>query len=82
MGLCSSREAVASDVDNMCDAAKVAETFDVICNADECATAIERATRAMDPPLEVYEGILQLIAVFAGPPYPYGEQRPRFAVPF
>lgn len=59
MGSCSSHEAMPSDVD--------AETFDFIRNADECARALERATRAMNPPLEVYEGILQVIAGFAGP---------------
>lgn len=38
---------------------------DVVHDADECARAIERALEAMDPPIEGYAGILQLIAVFA-----------------
>lgn len=40
---------------------------DVISNADECARAIERALAAMDPPLEVFGGVLTLIAEFAQP---------------
>lgn len=37
---------------------------DVIHDADNYAWAIERATEAMDPPIEVYTGILKLIAAF------------------
>lgn len=33
-------------------------------NADECAKAINRALEAMEPPLDVYEGIVHLIAAF------------------
>lgn len=40
----------------------------IIRNADECAKALERALAAMNPPLDIYEGILQLIAAFV----PYG----------
>lgn len=40
---------------------------DLFVCADECAKAIEEALEAMDPPLEVFEGILRLIAEFAQP---------------
>lgn len=43
---------------------------DVFTSADECAQAIETALAAMDPPIEVYEGIIKLIAELARP---YGE---------
>lgn len=36
----------------------------VVRNANECAQAIESALTTMDPPLEVYEGIVRLIAEF------------------
>lgn len=38
-------------------------------NADECVDALSRALEAMEPPLDVYEGILRTIAEFT----PYGE---------
>lgn len=41
---------------------------DVVRNADECARAIDAALEAMDPPIDVFEGILKLIAKFV----PYG----------
>lgn len=44
---------------------------DVVPNADECVRALEQATQAMEPPLDVFEGILSLIAEFV----PYGESR-------
>lgn len=40
-------------------------------NADECVKALERALEAMNPPLEVFGGILKLIAELV----PYGEYR-------
>lgn len=40
-------------------------------DAEECTRALERALAAMKPPLDVYEGILQLIAKFV----PFGEFR-------
>lgn len=43
-----------------------------ISSADECTKAIERALAAMDPPLDVYEGIVKLIAEFV----PYGTKIP------
>lgn len=36
----------------------------VVRDADECARAIQRALAAMDPPIDVYEGIVKLIADF------------------
>lgn len=42
---------------------------DVVHDANGCARAIEAALEAMDPPLEVFEGIVKLIANFV----PYGE---------
>lgn len=41
----------------------------VVRNAEECAQAIESALIAMDPPLEVFDGIVRLIAELV----PYGE---------
>lgn len=38
---------------------------DVFTSVDECARAIEGALVAMNPPIEVYGGILRLIAQFA-----------------
>lgn len=38
-------------------------------DADECTRALEIALTAMKPPLDVYEGILRLIAAFV----PYGK---------
>lgn len=40
---------------------------DVYVSAEECAQAIEEALEAMDPPLEVFGGILELIAEFTKP---------------
>lgn len=42
---------------------------DVVRDADECARALEDALEAMDPPIDVHEGILRLIAELV----PYGE---------
>lgn len=42
---------------------------DIVRDADECAKAIERALAAMEPPLEVYEGMVKIIVAFV----PYGE---------
>ena len=33
-------------------------------DVEECARVIERALEAMDPPIEIYTGILRLIAEF------------------
>lgn len=41
---------------------------DVVRKPDDCAQAIERAL-AMDPPIEVFAGILRLIAAFV----PFGK---------
>lgn len=43
-------------------------------NTDDCVQALERAMGAMNPPLEVFEGILQLIAEFV----PYRELEENF----
>lgn len=40
----------------------------VVRDADECSRAIEAALEAMDPPIEVYGGIVRLIAELV----PYG----------
>lgn len=40
---------------------------DAVDNIGECARAIESALVAMDPPLEVFGGVLKLIAEFAQP---------------
>lgn len=45
---------------------------DAIRDADVCAQVIESALAVMDPPLEVFEGVLKLIAEYA---QPYGESR-------
>lgn len=39
----------------------------VIIDSDECARAIDAALQAMNPPIEVHEGILTLIAKYAKP---------------
>lgn len=77
MGSCSSHDAVASDVDARFSVRTLVGTFDAIRNADDCARALEMAIQVMDPPLEVYNGILRRIADFAGPYY-NGEQLHRF----
>lgn len=46
-----------------------------VLNADECTAALERALVAMEPPLDVYDCILRLIAEFV--PYHGGEASPR-----
>lgn len=40
---------------------------DVTQDVDECARLIEEALASMDPPIDVYSGILKLIAEFAQP---------------
>lgn len=40
---------------------------DVFTSADECARAIDSALATMDPPLEVFGGVVRLIAEFAQP---------------
>lgn len=47
---------------------------DVIRDADECVKALEKALEAMHPPIDVYEGILCLIAEFVS----YGKALRRF----
>lgn len=42
---------------------------DAIRNADDCVQALQSALAVMDSPLEIYEGVLQLIAEFV----PYGK---------
>lgn len=44
-----------------------ATSDDVPGSTDECVRTIEAALEAMSPPIEVYDGILRLIAEFAEP---------------
>lgn len=46
-------------------ATKKQRTGSAIPSVEECAYAIEMALEAMDPPIEVFRGILRLIAEFA-----------------
>lgn len=49
----------------------VVTTRKVVQNANECTDALAAAVDAMNPPIDVYEGILRLIAEFV----PYREFR-------
>lgn len=46
-----------------------AMSSDAVRNADDCVRALERALESMQPPVEVFAGILRLIAEYV----PYGE---------
>ena len=49
---------------------------DAFTSVDECARALEDALAAMDPPIDVYEGILKFIGELA---QPYGKSHGLFA---
>lgn len=46
---------------------KISAIPEVFNSAEECAQAIESALAAMNPPLEVFGGVVKLIAEFAQP---------------
>lgn len=64
--MAAKKRKISEVTDMKCDHVRQNTMFKVMfTSADESVEAIEASLEAMDPPIDVYEGILKLIAEFA-----------------